>query len=37
VAFHAFLRGEAKFDSMDALIEQIGADCQKAKEILAEV
>ncbi len=37
VAFHDFLRGEAKFESMDALIAQIGADCDKAKVILAEV
>lgn len=28
------LRGEAKFDSLDALIEQISKDCEKAREIL---
>ena len=35
VAFHAFLRGEAKFDGLDALKEQMAADCAAAKEILA--
>ena len=35
VAFHAFLRGEAKFESLDALTEQMAADCAKAREILA--
>ena len=35
VAFHAFLRGEAKFDSLDALKAQIAADCIEAREILA--
>jgi riboflavin kinase / FMN adenylyltransferase len=34
VAFHAFLRGEAKFDSLDALTAQIEADCQQARDIL---
>ena len=34
VAFHAFLRGEAKFDSLDALIAQIEADCQQARNLL---
>ena len=37
VAFHAFLRGEAKFESMDALIEQIGADCDLARKVLEDV
>ncbi|WP_206242304.1 bifunctional riboflavin kinase/FAD synthetase [Novosphingobium terrae] len=37
VAFHAFLRGEAKFESMDALIEQIGRDCDQARKVLEEV
>jgi riboflavin kinase/FMN adenylyltransferase len=36
VAFHAFLRGEAKFDSMDALTAQIAADCDEAKQLLAD-
>ncbi len=34
VAFHDFLRGEAKFDSLDALTDQIEADCDAAKGIL---
>ena len=34
VAFHAFLRGEAKFDSMDALMAQIAADCDAARVVL---
>jgi riboflavin kinase/FMN adenylyltransferase len=35
VAFVAFLRGEAKFDSLDALIAQMDADSAKARGILA--
>lgn len=35
VAFHHFLRPEAKFDSLDALIEQMDKDCARAKELLA--
>ena len=35
VAFHHFLRPEAKFDSLDALIEQMGRDCDRARELLA--
>ncbi|MFM2409796.1 MAG: hypothetical protein RL481_624 [Pseudomonadota bacterium] len=35
VAFHAFLRGEAKFDSLEALTTQMAADCKRAREILA--
>lgn len=35
VAFHAFLRPEAKFDGMDALMAQIAADCDAAKRLLA--
>jgi riboflavin kinase / FMN adenylyltransferase len=35
VAFHAFLRGEAKFDSLEALTTQMAADCERAREILA--
>lgn len=30
-----FLRPEQKFDGLEALIEQMDADCQKAREILA--
>ncbi|APW73823.1 bifunctional riboflavin kinase/FAD synthetase [Sphingopyxis granuli] len=37
VAFHAFLRPEAKFDTMDALMAQIAADCDQAKTLLAHV
>lgn len=35
VAFHAFLRGEARFDGLDALTAQIGRDCDEARAILA--
>jgi riboflavin kinase/FMN adenylyltransferase len=35
VAFHHFLRPEAKFDSLDALIEQMDRDCVRARELLA--
>jgi riboflavin kinase / FMN adenylyltransferase len=34
VAFHAFLRPEARFESMDALMEQMAADCDQAKVLL---
>ncbi len=34
IAFHHFLRGEAKFDSLDALIEQMDRDCAAAKRLL---
>jgi len=37
VALHHFLRPEAKFDSLDALIEQMGRDCDRARELLADV
>lgn len=37
VAFHHFLRPEAKFDSLDALTAQIAADCERARELLAGV
>jgi riboflavin kinase / FMN adenylyltransferase len=35
VEFHAFLRGEEKFDGMDALMAQIAKDCDQARRILA--
>lgn len=34
VALHRFLRPEAKFDSLDALIAQMEADCERARELL---
>ncbi len=34
VEFHAFIRPEAKFDSMDALMAQMRADCDEARRIL---
>ncbi len=37
VAFHAFIRPEAKYDGMDALMVQIAVDCDAAKELLAEL
>ncbi|RXT53129.1 riboflavin biosynthesis protein RibF [Bosea sp. Tri-44] len=36
VAFVAFLRGEAKFDTLDALITQMDADGASARDILAK-
>jgi riboflavin kinase/FMN adenylyltransferase len=36
VAFHAFIRGEAKFDSLDALIDQMAIDCSEARRLLDE-
>lgn len=35
VAFHHFLRGEAKFDSLDELTAQMARDCEKAKDLLS--
>ncbi len=35
VEFHAFIRGEAKFDNMDDLRAQMDADCEAARQILA--
>ena len=35
VALVDYLRGEEKFDSLDALISQMGADCVRARTILA--
>ncbi|MGG7566631.1 bifunctional riboflavin kinase/FAD synthetase [Rhodovulum sp. DZ06] len=34
VGLVAFLRGEAKFEGVEALVEQMGADCEKAARIL---
>ena len=34
VAFAGFLRAEARFDSLDALIAQMDADCVRARDIL---
>ena len=36
VEFIAYLRGEERFDSLDALKVQIAADCQAARAILAQ-
>jgi riboflavin kinase/FMN adenylyltransferase len=35
VAFHHFLRGEAKFDSLDELSAQMEKDCEEAKRLLS--
>ncbi|MFA9200744.1 MAG: bifunctional riboflavin kinase/FAD synthetase [Cypionkella sp.] len=35
VAFHRFLRPEAKFDSLDALTAQMARDCDEARRVLA--
>lgn len=35
VALHHFLRPEAKFDDLDALIAQMALDCDRARELLA--
>ena len=34
VAFHHFLRGEAKFDGLDALVAQMACDCDEARRLL---
>lgn len=34
VAFHHFLRPEAKFDGLDALVAQMERDCERARELL---
>ena len=34
VAFHHFLRGEAKFDTLDALTDQMAKDCDEARRLL---
>ncbi len=36
VAFHHFLRGEEKFDSMDALMTQMARDCDAARVVLTD-
>ena len=35
VAFQHFLRGEAKFDSLDALTAQMEKDCERARSLLS--
>jgi riboflavin kinase/FMN adenylyltransferase len=35
VAFHHFLRGEAKFDSLEALTAQMERDCDEARKLLS--
>ncbi|MEQ1552489.1 riboflavin kinase, partial [Sphingorhabdus sp.] len=35
VAFHAFIRPEQKFDSLDALKDQMARDCDTARELLS--
>lgn len=35
VAFHHYLRGEAKFDSLEALTAQMDKDCAEARRLLA--
>lgn len=37
VAFRAFIRPEAKYDSMDALMAQIAKDCDAARDLLADL
>jgi riboflavin kinase / FMN adenylyltransferase len=37
VALHHFLRPEAKFETLDALTQQMQRDCDKARELLAVV
>ena len=37
VAFHHFLRGEAKFESLDDLIVQMDKDCEEARRLLSEL
>lgn len=37
VAFHHFLRPEGKYDSLDELIEHIRQDCDRARELLADL
>ncbi|GGD59501.1 bifunctional riboflavin kinase/FAD synthetase [Croceicoccus mobilis] len=37
VAFHHFLRPEAKFDSLDELVAQMEKDCAEARRLLGQV
>jgi len=37
VAFHTFLRGEEKYDSLDALTAQIAKDCEAARDALSAI
>lgn len=37
VAFHAFIRPEARFDSLDALTAQMADDCDRARTLLENV
>ncbi|MGH6632004.1 MAG: bifunctional riboflavin kinase/FAD synthetase [Sphingopyxis sp.] len=37
IAFHDFIRAEANFDDMDALMAQIAADCDEAKRLLTHI
>lgn len=37
IAFHHFLRGEAKFASLEALTARIGADVEQARALLAAI
>lgn len=37
VAFHAFIRPEAKYDGMGALMAQIARDCDEAKALLSHL
>jgi riboflavin kinase/FMN adenylyltransferase len=37
VAFHHFLRPEAKFDGLDALVAQMKLDCDEARRLLADL
>ncbi|MBL4644890.1 MAG: hypothetical protein JKY99_00340, partial [Rhizobiales bacterium] len=37
ITFHKFLRTEAKFDSIDALIVQMQVDCEQAAEHLKDL
>lgn len=37
VAFHHFLRPEAKFDGLEALVAQMDRDCAEARRLLAQI
>ncbi|MBK6492302.1 MAG: bifunctional riboflavin kinase/FAD synthetase [Sphingomonadales bacterium] len=37
IAFHAFLRDEAKLENLEALTRQIGLDCDQARAVLAKL